>query len=122
MLASVGEDFDDVPYNITIPATEEDSNGIFIIPNDMLIIFDDNIDEITQSFALIAQLGSDVLNSFACFQKHIFATECFGRGGVTIIKIVDNDGMYVDMCICISWLVYMYHCYVVAMFIVVVYI
>ena len=95
MLAPIGEDFIDVPYNITIPATEEESNGIFMIPDTMSVIVDDDIDEIKQSFALVAQLGSDVPDSFTCFQKRSFDTECFGRCGVTVITIVDDDGKYV---------------------------
>lgn len=84
-----------MPYNITITAIEEESNGIFMIPDTTLFIFDDNIDEIGQSFALVAQLGSDVPDSFTCFQKQIFDTECFGRCGATVITIVDNDGKYI---------------------------
>ena len=55
------------------------------------ITSDDDIDEITQSFALIAQLGEDVPDNFACFQRYVGDSECFGRYGATEIIIYDND-------------------------------
>ena len=56
------------------------------------ITHDDDIDEIEQSFALVAEIGGDVPDSFACFQRHVGDTECLGRTGATEIKIMDNDG------------------------------
>ena len=55
------------------------------------ITSDDDIDEITQSFALIAQLDEDVSNNFACFQGYVGDSECFGRSGATEIIIYDNN-------------------------------
>ena len=52
------------------------------------------MNEITQSFALVAVLGDDVPKSFACFQRQLFDFGCFGRTGATRIIIVDNDGMF----------------------------
>ena len=92
MLAPVGVDFTNVSFSVTIPATEEESYGRFIIP-EMFNITDDDINESDQSFALVAQLGSDVPDRFACFQRYINDTECFGRSGATDIIIEDNDCM-----------------------------
>ena len=52
------------------------------------------MNEITQSFALVAVLGNDVPDSFACFQRYVYDTDCFGRTGATSINIADNDGMF----------------------------
>ena len=97
--AFTGDDFSATSFNITIPATEDRPPGpIFedIQQNDPLPKFrviDDDVNEIDQSFALVAQLG-DVPESFACFQRPGDGTDCFGRTGATVIKIMDNDGKY----------------------------
>ena len=52
------------------------------------------MNEIEQSFALVAELV-DVPDNFACFQRLVGDTECFGRTGATEIKIMDDDGMYI---------------------------
>ena len=54
--------------------------------------FDDEINEIDQSFALVGVLGDDVPNDFACFQRRTGDDLCFGRTGGTTIIIEDNDG------------------------------
>ena len=64
--------------------------GLFTIGLDGLAI-DDDINEIEQSFALVVQLGDDVPDNFTCFQRHLGDSECFGRTGVTEIRITDND-------------------------------
>ena len=56
------------------------------------ITHDNNIDEIEKSFAVVAEIGGDVPDSFACFQRQVGDTECLGRTGATEIKIMDNDG------------------------------
>ena len=73
---------------ITIPATEDKFNGIFVVPDDetFTVTYDD-LDELQESFALVVQLGSDVPDSFTCFQRIVDDTECFGRTGVTEIII-----------------------------------
>ena len=73
---------------ITIPAGARN----FIIPN--TFFFDDNINEIDQSFALVGVLGNDVPDDFACFQRQTGDDLCFGRNGGTTIKIEDNDGKH----------------------------
>ena len=88
-----GEDFTDEPYTITVPATQDNPPGSieFVIPENFEVI-DDEIDEIEQSFALVAEIGEDVPEEFTCFQRQVGDSECFGRRGATEIKIVDNDG------------------------------
>ena len=90
---SVGADFTNVSITITIPASEESALTTFVLP-EMFDIIDDDINEIDQRFALVAQLGRDVPDRFACFQEQIGDTECFGRTGATEIRIADNDGMF----------------------------
>ena len=61
-------------------------------------IVDDDIDEVEQSFALIAILGSDVPDGIACFQRQVGDSDCIndGRRGVTRIRIIDNDRKLLD--------------------------
>ena len=84
--ALVDADFDATSITITIPAGTEE----FEIPN--RFFFDDVINEIDQSFALVGVLGDDVPDRFACFQRRKDDPLCFGRTGATTIKIEDNDG------------------------------
>ena len=79
-------DFNTTSITITIPAgsTEYDIRNTFF--------FDDEINEIDQSFALVGELGDDVPDRFACFQRRTGDDLCFGRTGATTIKIEDNDG------------------------------
>ena len=82
----VDADFNTTSITITIPngTTEfEISNRFF---------FDDEINEIDQSFAIVGVLGDDVPDGFACFQRRTGDPLCFGRTGGTTIKIEDNDG------------------------------
>ena len=58
------------------------------------MIVDDNIDEDEQSFAIIAEIESDVPDAVACFQIEEGQTDCFGRRGATEIRITDNDRKY----------------------------
>ena len=57
------------------------------------MVINDDVNEIEQSFALIAVLGNDVPDDFTCFGRQVGDTECFNRTGATEIIIVDNDGM-----------------------------
>ena len=86
----IGDDFTDVNLTITIPPTEDKSTGVFIVP-EVFTATDDDINEIDESFALVAQLGSDVPDSFTCFQSVFGDMECFGRTGVTEIIIFDMN-------------------------------
>ena len=94
MFIPIGDDFTDVSLTITIPPTEDKSTGIFIVPDDeMFTVIDDYENEIDEHFALVAQLGSDVPDSFTCFQRVVDDTQCFGRIGIAEIIILDNYGM-----------------------------
>ena len=53
---------------------------------------DDDLDEDEESFALVAEIGSDVPDGVSCFQISERATQCFERQGATKITIIDNDG------------------------------
>ena len=84
-----GVDFSSMAMTFTVPGNVDE----FVIPN-FFTVADDDINEIDQSFALMAKLGSDVPDDFACFQIRDGDTECLGTGrlGATEIKIIDNDG------------------------------
>ena len=95
MLAPLGKDFTDDPSVVTIPASP-DVNGVFEIPANITRIEDDDIDEFDQSFILVAEIGDDVPERFVCFQRQAVGTGCMGRAGATEIRIVDNDGEYLN--------------------------
>ena len=86
----VDADFNTTSITITIPAGTKEE---FEIRN--RFFFDDEINEIDQSFALVGVLGDDVPDRFACFQRRTSDPLCFGRTGATTIKIEDNDGKFV---------------------------
>ena len=88
----IGADFNTTSITITIPAGTEE----FSIPN--TFFFDDEINEIDQSFALVGVLGDDVPDRFACVQRQTGDPLCFGRTGATTIKIEDNDGKIFQVC------------------------
>ena len=86
-------DFTDLPITIEIPAATDDGTQEFALPNFFQVI-DDDIDEVEQSFAIVAVLGPDVTEvpfNFSCVQLQAGETECFGRRGATEIRITDND-------------------------------
>ena len=66
----------------------------FHLPNSVLSINDDEVNEIEQNFVLIAEIGSDVPDSFACFQIADGDSDCVldGRKGAAWIRIVNDDG------------------------------
>ena len=84
-----GVDFSSMAMTFTVPQNADS----FDISNSFTVA-DDDINEIDQSFALVAELGPEVPDDLACFQIRAGDTECFGTGrlGATEIKITDNDG------------------------------
>ena len=80
--------------SVEVPASVSSGTQTFELPNFFQVI-DDDIDEIDQSFAIVAELGPDVSDTpfnFSCFQTHITrGTQCFGRHGATDIIVYDND-------------------------------
>ena len=95
LLAPLGKDFTDNPSVVTIPASP-DRSGVFEIPANITTIEDDEINEFDQSFILLAEIGDDVPERFVCFQGQAVDIGCMGRAGATEIKIVDNDGEYLN--------------------------
>ena len=83
-----------MPIPIEIPAARDDNDQVFQLPNFFQVI-DDDIDEVEQSFAIVAELGPDVTEvpfNFSCFMVLLAGEyECFGRHGATEIRITDND-------------------------------
>ena len=94
--ADAVSDFSTTSTTITIPATASiaEETAVFSLPNTILSITNDEVNEIEQSFALIAEIGSDVPDSFACFQIAEGDRDCVldGRKGAARIRIVNDDG------------------------------
>ena len=86
-----GADFVDTTFTYTVQGIDTELGIIRIELNN--ITNDDDIDEFEQSFALVAEIGDDVPDSYTCFQRYIGETDCFNRIGATEIRIMDNDGM-----------------------------
>ena len=89
-LITTGADFTDRNFNVTVEGADIEL-GVFRIKLEDITI-DDDVHEIEQSFALIAAIGDDVPDRFACFQRQVGDTECFNRTGATEIRMMDNDG------------------------------
>ena len=88
-------DFTHLPITIEIPAATNDGAQEFELP-DFFQVIDDDIDEVEQSFAIVAEFGPDITDhevpfNFSCFMVQARDSECFGRRGVTEIRITDND-------------------------------
>ena len=86
-----GGDFSDSVVELTIPAANDPTGG----PQTYLIdqffrVVDDDVDEILQVFAVVAEIGPDVPDGISCFQT-IDDPNCNGRFGAIRINIVDND-------------------------------
>ena len=65
----IGVDFINTSFTITVPASESE-RGLHTIPLPNVVV-DDDINENCQRFALVAQIGSDVPDSFTCFQRRL---------------------------------------------------
>ena len=85
--------------NVTVPAAVNDGPQTYKLP-EFYSIVDDEINEVEQSFALVAMIGLDVtatcdvegvISECSCFQTAVGVTECSGRSGATEIRITDND-------------------------------
>ena len=87
----VAVDFTSEPFTVTIPASEDNCVITYQLPNNFTI--DDNVNEMEQNFALIGELGDDVRDGFAFFQRRIGEEQgCVaGKTGATVIQITDND-------------------------------
>ena len=58
---------------------------------DVVHVIDDDINEIDQTFVLVAEIGPDVPDRFVCFQSQPEQINCGKRRSATQITIVDND-------------------------------
>ena len=81
-------DFSDSTINVIIPA-----NSTTFQVSTFFTIYDDNIDEDEQSFALVADI-LDISENISCFQTAPGTIPCFGTRGATEIRITDNDRKY----------------------------
>ena len=82
-----GVDFSDMPITIEIPANSRE-----YVVEEFIVIYDDNIDEDEQSFAIVAEIGHDVPDGISCFQIATGQANCSAeRLGATQIRIDDND-------------------------------
>ena len=98
----LGADFSDQCTDITVPAADTPGSQTYIIEKFFTVV-DDDLNEVEQSFALIAELGDDIpsncfvemvgLSDCRCFQTQEGELVCFGdgRSGATKIRITDND-------------------------------
>ena len=82
---SSDRDFSSGTINITIPA-----NRMLFEIQIFFTIADDDINEVQQTFAIIADI-IDVPENISCFQSTIGESICQGRRGATTIRITDND-------------------------------
>ena len=70
ILSFLTADFTQLPITIEIPAATNYRTQEFVIPEFFQVI-DDDIDEVEQSFTIVAELGPDVTEvpfNFTCFQ------------------------------------------------------
>ena len=96
-LLLLGADFSEQCTDIIVPAAETPGSQTYIIEKFFTVV-DDDLNEVEQSFVLIAEIGNDVpsncfvygvgLTDCSCFQTQDGDTECFGRSGA---RIIDND-------------------------------
>ena len=87
-LSFADDDFSSAPFEVMIPAG---TTTLVLPPN--FRVEDDNMNEIEQDYALIGELGDDVTDKFACFQRRDRDHRgcAAGRTGATTIRIFDND-------------------------------
>ena len=83
-----GSDFTEKSITLDIPA----KTTSFEVQQNIVEIFDDNIDEDWQSFVVVAEIGPDVPDGVSCFMINERTTQFHGRQGATEIRITDNDG------------------------------
>ena len=85
VVITTDDDFTTSTVTITVP----ENRTTFRLPQFFSVLHDD-INENEQNFAIVAEIGVDVPDSFTCFQTPVEA-DCFGRSGATTIRIEDND-------------------------------
>ena len=82
------DDFSTELFIVTISA----GTTTFVLPPNFTVV-DDDVNETEQVYALIGELGDDVTDRFACFQRRDGDERgcAAGRTGATAIRIIDND-------------------------------
>ena len=91
----VGTDFIDTTFSFKVEGAST-GTGVLLITLENITI-DDDVNEIQQTFVLVAEIGYDVPNSFTCFQIQVGDADCLRsrRTGTTEIRIIDNDRKYI---------------------------
>ena len=95
LFLSLVADFTNVSITIVVPAATSPVPS-FTLPQFFSVI-DDDINEVEQRFAVVAEIGLDIPDTCyrrgecVCFQ-YPNSGDCHGRLGTTEIRIVDNDG------------------------------
>ena len=69
-----GADFSDQCTTVTVPAATTPGFQTYTIPTFFTVI-DDNINEVEQSFAIVAEIGSDVPDTY-CFVEGVGLSDC----------------------------------------------
>ena len=92
---------------VIVPAATTQGSQTYTLQK-FFTVDDDDINEVEQSFALLAEIGDDVPDNCyvesegrtecSCFQIQVGATECLGRSGATKIRITDNDRKFSVLC------------------------
>lgn len=87
-LYPLDDDFNTTRFEFPISA----HTTVLTLPEYVINVADDEINEREEVFVLVAEIGSDVPNESACFQER-HGTDCTadGRRGVATIRIIDND-------------------------------
>ena len=96
----IGDDYVSDSINVIVPAAITSGTQTYTLEQ-RINVTDDDINEVEQSFALVAEIGADVpadcfvedigQTECSCFQTQVGEIECFGRSGATEIRIIDND-------------------------------
>ena len=93
----LGIDFSNSSITVTVPAATTLGTQTYTIQRFFNVV-DDKINELEQSFAIVAEIEDDVtyncyvggvgLSDCSCFQTQVGEIQCFGA---TEIRITDND-------------------------------
>ena len=93
-------DFTTVGLSVIIPPSNSGGIQTFQLPQSFSVI-DDNINEVEQSFALVAEIlnvvpttcfdNNIILTQCSCFKTELSESNCYGRTGAIEIRIRDND-------------------------------
>ena len=74
----------------------------FYIP-EFFSVVDDDVNELEQFFAIVAEIGEDIPENICCFKTEIGSPYCYGRHGAAKIIIIDNDRKYGVIHYCLAF-------------------